>query len=93
MDWTLRAIELQLHRSGDEAAWWRRLNIDPVCLQVKHIDSAQKKSRSRGTQSSLPEVLSESLSLSEQPRHPSTAHANPNIIDFGNPQMTTLVQN
>ena len=25
-----RVHHRELHRSGDEAAWWRRLNIDPL---------------------------------------------------------------
>ena len=25
----------ELHRSGDEAAWWRRLNIDPLPVALK----------------------------------------------------------
>jgi hypothetical protein len=25
----------ELHRSGDEAAWWRRLNIDPLPIALK----------------------------------------------------------
>jgi hypothetical protein len=25
----------ELHRSGDEAAWWRRLNIDPVPVALR----------------------------------------------------------
>ena len=24
----------ELHRSGDEAAWWRRLNIDPLTVAL-----------------------------------------------------------
>jgi hypothetical protein len=30
-----RGHHRELHRSGDEAAWWRRLNIDPVPIALK----------------------------------------------------------
>jgi len=30
-----RAHHRELHRSGDEAAWWRRLNIDPLPVALK----------------------------------------------------------
>jgi hypothetical protein len=30
-----RAHHRELHRSGDEAAWWRRLNIDPVPVALR----------------------------------------------------------
>jgi len=25
----------ELHRSGDEAAWWQKLNIDPVSVALR----------------------------------------------------------
>jgi hypothetical protein len=30
-----RVHHRELHRSGDEAAWWRRLNIDPLPVAVR----------------------------------------------------------
>jgi len=30
-----RVHHRELHRSGDEAAWWRRLNIDPLPVALK----------------------------------------------------------
>jgi hypothetical protein len=30
-----RVHHRELHRSGDEAAWWRRFNIDPVPVALK----------------------------------------------------------
>jgi len=30
-----RVHHRELHRSGDEAAWWRRLNIDPLPVTLK----------------------------------------------------------
>jgi hypothetical protein len=30
-----RVHHRELHRSGDEAAWWRRLNIDPIPVALK----------------------------------------------------------
>jgi hypothetical protein len=30
-----RVHHRELHRSGDEAAWWRRLNIDPLPLALR----------------------------------------------------------
>ena len=30
-----RAHHRELHRSGEEAAWWRRLNIDPLPVALK----------------------------------------------------------
>jgi hypothetical protein len=30
-----RTHHRELHRSGDEAAWWRRLNIDPVPVALR----------------------------------------------------------
>jgi hypothetical protein len=30
-----RVHQRQLHRSGDEAGWWRRLNIDPLPVALK----------------------------------------------------------
>jgi hypothetical protein len=30
-----RAHHRELHRSGDEAAWWERLNIDPLPVALK----------------------------------------------------------
>ena len=37
-----RVHHSELHRSGDEAAWWRRLNIDPlpVALMLWHYTRA-----------------------------------------------------
>jgi len=31
----LRVHHRELHRSGDEAAWWRRLNIDPLPVVLR----------------------------------------------------------
>ena len=30
-----RVHHRELHRAGDEAAWWRRLNIDPLPVALK----------------------------------------------------------
>jgi hypothetical protein len=30
-----RVHHRELHRSGDEAAWWRRLNIDPIPVALR----------------------------------------------------------
>jgi hypothetical protein len=30
-----RVHHRELHRSGDEAAWWRRLNIDPLPVALR----------------------------------------------------------
>src|SRR5262249_37558998 len=30
-----RVHHRELHRSGDEAAWWRRLNIDPLPIALR----------------------------------------------------------
>jgi hypothetical protein len=30
-----RVRDRELHRSGDEAGWWRKLNIDPVPVALK----------------------------------------------------------
>jgi hypothetical protein len=43
----------ELHRSGDEAAWWRRLNIDPVKVALRlwqhtQTDGELPPSRMRG---------------------------------------------
>jgi hypothetical protein len=41
-----RSIQvIELHRSGDEAAWWRRLNIDPLPIALRRRDTLVRRHR------------------------------------------------
>jgi hypothetical protein len=50
----------ELHRSGDEAAWWRRLNIDPLPVALKlwqHTRSGSELPPMTQMQAKTPEAL------------------------------------
>lgn len=44
-----RVHHRELHRSGDEAAWWRTLNIDPISIALR----LWEQTRTDGGQSDL----------------------------------------
>jgi hypothetical protein len=51
----------ELHRSGDEAAWWRRLNIDPLPVALRlwqQTRSDDQTSRDTQTAPKAPESAS-----------------------------------
>jgi len=51
-----RVHHRELHRSGDEAAWWRRLNIDPVPVALRLWQQTRSDDRAPATPDSRTEA-------------------------------------
>ena len=66
-----RVHHRELHRSGDEAAWWQKLNIDPVPVALRlwqHTRSdGDRRTRSFGK---TPAWMSDELSPSRHRKVP-----------------------
>src|SRR5262249_27162186 len=73
-----RVHHRELHRSGDEAAWWRRLNIDPVPVALKLWQqtrgngevSCSSEAVAHAKTADTPEVSAQPVASRDQNGHP-----------------------
>jgi hypothetical protein len=63
-----RVHHRELHRTGDEAAWWRRLNIDPIPVALRLWQ------HTRGYGESAPMTQPEATKTREVLDPPSSTH-------------------
>jgi hypothetical protein len=76
-----RVHHRELHRSGDEAAWWRSLNIDPVPVALKLWQQTQgngelscsSEAVAHAKAADTPEVSAQSVASRDQNGHPNNA--------------------
>jgi len=70
-----RVHHRELHRSGDEAAWWRGLNIDPVPVALKLWQQTRGNERIvlHAKAADTPEVSAQPVASRDQNGHPNNA--------------------
>jgi hypothetical protein len=76
-----RVHHRELHRSGNEAAWWRRLNIDPLPVALRlwqHTRADGELSPSSGAQTQVqaantPKVSAQTVASHDRDGHPDSA--------------------
>jgi hypothetical protein len=71
----------ELHRSGDEAAWWKRLNIDPIPVALKLWQQTRGNGEASCPSEAVahakamdpPEASAQPVASRDQNGHPKTA--------------------
>ena len=76
-----RVHHRELHRSGDEAAWWQRLNIDPLPIALRLWQQTRSNSELSGSSDAIthanaadtPEPPAQSVGSRDRNGHPENA--------------------